>query len=194
VFASTGWSAVVPFGFGTNPPSRPRAPILPFPHAPRTVWMNLHRRRRDDAGPEVIPLRCASSFSRTMDSNQTSRTILGHETRLRILSPPGRRPFSVGGGDRGGAVGRRSGVPFLTGQKGDGKSRRTRRAAADGAALRRGRESEGPEGSSRGLTPSGRSNSDSRGGAEGHTLAVPLCIAPPSESPHRERSGPTSSG
>jgi hypothetical protein len=44
---------------------------------------------------------------------------------------------------------------FLTGQKGYGKSRRTRRAAADGAALRRGRESK--------LTPSGRSNSDSRG-------------------------------
>jgi hypothetical protein len=46
------------------------------------------------------------------------------------------------------------GVPFLTGQKGDGKSRRAVRAAADGDALRRGRESK--------LTPCGRSNSDSR--------------------------------
>jgi hypothetical protein len=32
-------------------------------------------------------------------------------------------------------------VPFLTGQKGDGKSRRAGRAAADGSALRRGHES-----------------------------------------------------
>jgi hypothetical protein len=32
-------------------------------------------------------------------------------------------------------------VPFLTGQKGDGKSRRAARAAADGSALRRGHES-----------------------------------------------------
>jgi hypothetical protein len=49
-------------------------------------------------------------------------------------------------------VGRpRRDVPFLTGQKGDGKSRRATRAAADGAALRRGRESQGPGGSSRGL-------------------------------------------
>ena len=49
-------------------------------------------------------------------------------------------------------VGRpRRDVPFLTGQKGDGKSRRAVRAAADSPAPRRGRESQGPEGSSRGL-------------------------------------------
>jgi hypothetical protein len=36
----------------------------------------------------------------------------------------------------------RRGVPFLTGQKGDGKSRRAVRATADGSAPRRGRESE----------------------------------------------------
>jgi hypothetical protein len=35
----------------------------------------------------------------------------------------------------------RRAVPFLTGQKGDGKSRRAGRAAADAPALRRGRES-----------------------------------------------------
>jgi hypothetical protein len=49
-------------------------------------------------------------------------------------------------------VGRlRRDVPFLTGQKGDGKSRRAGRAAADDSVPRRGRESQGPGGSSRGL-------------------------------------------
>jgi hypothetical protein len=48
-----------------------------------------------------------------------------------INVPYGYHPVGMSGRD----------VPFLTGQKGDGKSRRAGRAAADGSALRRGHES-----------------------------------------------------
>jgi hypothetical protein len=68
--------------------------------------------------------------------------------------------------------------------------RRAVRAAADGSAPRGGRESEGPVGLSRdslGHLRWPHSNTDSRRGAEGHTLVVPLCSAAQSETPHRER-------
>jgi hypothetical protein len=64
--------------------------------------------------------------------------------------------------------------------------RRAGRAAADGSASRRGRESKGPEGSSRGLA-SLRQRFAKRGRRS--YPCVPLCVALPSESPHRERPG-----
>jgi hypothetical protein len=76
-------------------------------------------------------------------------------------------------------------VPFLTGQKGDGKKPHQPALAhcvhvAGRDALRL-----------TALFHVGATNrlSDSRHGAEGHTLEVPLCGAAPSETPHRERPG-----
>jgi hypothetical protein len=56
-------------------------------------------------------------------------------------------------------------VPFLTGQKGDGKSRRAGRATADGPALRRGRE-----------RPGKRLGGRRRGKQVGGTALFPFCI------------------
>jgi hypothetical protein len=75
-----------------------------------------------------------------------------------------------------------SGCPLFVRPKRGRKSRRAGRAAADGPAPRRGRESEGPEGSSRGLARTSAL-------AQTSIREKPLCGAEPSEAPHRERPG-----
>jgi hypothetical protein len=122
VFASTGWLAVVPFGFGTNPPSRPQhqAPEHPCSHAstlictaarvaaPRTVWMNLHRRHRDDAycrgmtfGPASafpVHLFLSNGIKPNVESHSWTRNAVTHSltTGTAALFHQRRRPWGCG--------------------------------------------------------------------------------------------------
>jgi hypothetical protein len=72
------------------------------------------------------------SVLRRVSSSGTWLGIAVQGRVLRLFNHPVNYPVGRPGRD----------VPFLTGQKGDGKSRRAVRAAADGPAPRRGRESE----------------------------------------------------
>jgi hypothetical protein len=104
----TGWLAVVPFGFGTNPPPRPRAPMPPLPSAPRTVWMNLHRRHRDDAYRRGMTFGPASAFpvhlflsngiKPNVESHSWTRNAVTHSltTGTAALFRQRRRPWGCG--------------------------------------------------------------------------------------------------